>query len=421
MYTHMGSDSSPKTDSILKHLIAPNEREFVSQFLEESIGCAQDDCPDDLANFIFHVLSRQEEVENAERDSLGRWQASLSKDGGQESASFPNIDEKLARLGDELARRYPDRKRKTRWPEGRPFALCLSHDVDYVSTRGHVGKFFRRFGRIFTGGGSRAMSAKLTLGSVYRLATTIGRPDGYSNFNRWLEFEDNFGFRSTFYFCPSEITKAHVFDTDYKYSDQVVFAGTKITVAEMIRQIKSRGWDIGLHGSYYSATDPALLREQKKELESVLGTPVLSCRQHYLQYDIKQTPKLQSDAGFLADSTQGFTVSNGFRAQTSLPYPCWDVKAGVTLPILEIPLHVMDTALFYGSDAPANEEEAVQQVLTIMDKVERVHGCLTLNWHPHNIARPALWNTYCRVLEEAHRRGAWGCSVEQLLHWWEQE
>ena len=397
-----------------------SEQAFVSRFLHDTIGCDFADCPLELAEEIFHELTRQEEVLNTTRDPLGRWQADLSPEYNVDQAAIPRIDALLARLEEERLPQYSNGKVRPRWPEGKPFALCLSHDVDYVSTRGHSARFLRRFGRVFTAGGSKQASVKATAASLYRIATALGGSERYGHYERWLQLEQKFGFRSTFYFCPSKITRPHVFDTDYRYSDTVFFDGSKMTVAEMIRQLKKSGWDIGLHGSYYSAGSAQLLVEQKKELESVVGEPVLSCRQHYLQYDVTRTPGFQSDAGFLADSTQGFTQTIGFRAKTSLPYRCWNFKTGSTLPILEIPLHVMDTALFYGYNAPSSEEEAVQRVITLMDNVERVHGCLTLNWHPHNMMRPALWNTYCRVLEEAHRRGAWGCSVEQLMQWWKR-
>lgn len=161
--------------------------------------------------------------------------------------------------------------------------------------------------------------------------------------------------------------------------------------------------------------------EQKKQLGAAAGSQILTCRQHYLQYEITSTPKLQVKAGFLADSTQGFTRSIGFRAKTSFPYRVWDFQTESALPILEIPLHVMDTALFFGSEAVVTEAEAVRRVTRLLNNIERVHGCLTLNWHPHNIVRPAIWNTYRVILEEAHRRGAWGCSVEQLMNWWERD
>jgi hypothetical protein len=408
------SETHPGTD------LTPFEQEFISRFLRESIGCDYADCPGDLAKLIFRELTRQEEFENTRRDSLGRWQAGISTEE-REFTAVPRIDEYLLRLGEELSRRDPPRERKLRWPEGKPFALCLSHDVDFVSARSQTAKFLRRARRLYTAGGAKTMAVKLTVGSLYRLATDTLGPDRYGNFDRWLQLEDRFGYRSSFYFCPSDISQAHVVDPDYRYSDPVLFNGSKMTAASMVREIKNSGWDIGLHGSFYSAWLPGMLMEQRKELESVVGAPVLSCRQHYLQYDVTRTPKLQSEAGFLADSSQGFTTSIGFRAKTSLPYRCWDFGERKTLPILEIPLHVMDTALFFGTNAPANEEEACNRVIKVMDNIERVHGCLTLNWHPHNMVRPAFWNTYRVILEEAHRRGAWGCSVEQLMNWWERE
>ncbi len=58
--------------------------------------------------------------------------------------------------------------------------------------------------------------------------------------------------------------------------------------------------------------------------------------------------------------------------------------------------------------------------MQLMDEVESVGGCLTLNWHPEYLNCSTHWEVYGTVLQEAKRRNAWGCSVREVSEWWIQ-
>ena len=40
---------------------------------------------------------------------------------------------------------------------------------------------------------------------------------------------------------------------------------------ELFQDLHSRGWEVGLHGSFYSYVDPEKLRSEKEALEHALG------------------------------------------------------------------------------------------------------------------------------------------------------
>lgn len=90
--------------------------------------------------------------------------------------------------------------------------------------------------------------------------------------------------------------------------DRIVFAGRLMTVSQMMQVIHRAGWEIGLHGSYYSATENGILGYEREQIQSVIKDPVISIRQHWLHYDITRTPRLQMEAGFRCDSTQDSTA-----------------------------------------------------------------------------------------------------------------
>lgn len=76
----------------------------------------------------------------------------------------------------------------------------------------------------------------------------------------------------------------------------------------MIQEIDRRGWEIGLHPSWYSFDDSDELKKQKQALGNALGSEIVSVRQDYLHYDISVTPVVHAAAGFKYDSTLGFNL-----------------------------------------------------------------------------------------------------------------
>ena len=54
--------------------------------------------------------------------------------------------------------------------------------------------------------------------------------------------------------------------------------------------------------------------------------------------------------------------------------------------LLELPLHVMDTALFYPSYRNLSPQQARMQLRQMVDNAVHFGGTLTINWHDRSIA-----------------------------------
>ena len=304
------------------------------------------------------------------------------------------------------------------WPEGKPFAVCLTHDVDHVSRYS-----FRQSARMFARDlpVSRALPKKarglIGLGLNAAQAIRHANQDPLHCYERWLEAEAAVGARSTFFFWPGwgSVGKHHSSDCTYELSDRVVFDGQKCTVAEMIREIDHRGWEIGLHPSWCSFNDLGEMKRQKTAIETALGHDVVSVRQHYLHYDIRVTPRIQTEAGLLYDSTLGFNNNIGFRFGTCYPWRLYDLQAEEELPILEVPLIIQDGALLSQTKGMRlDEETAFQYVMQLTEAVERVGGVLTLLWHPNYLNDPVWWNLYIRSLAYLKDKNAWFGTVRDI-------
>ncbi len=312
-----------------------------------------------------------------------------------------------------------------RWPGDRPFAVCLTHDVDAVSEqylrylrKARGARFLRR----------RAGWKRFKWSALHHMRHVSPRfhtrRDPLHRYEKWLAVEEQHNARSTFFFWPgwSSVSKHHPSDCTYDLSDPVVLDGQKCTVAEMIREIDRRGWEIGLHPSWYSFDDADEMKSQKDSLEEVLGHEVVSVRQHFLHHDIRVTPRVQELAGFRYDSTLGFNDNVGFRFGTCHPWKVYDPERQTPLSIVEIPLIVQDTAMLRQEKGlRLDADTALAYVLQLAGEVERVGGVLTLLWHPNAVSDPIAWSLYTTVLEKLHKRNPWFASVREIGDCWRHQ
>ena len=311
---------------------------------------------------------------------------------------------------------------KPTWPDGKPFAVCLTHDVDAVSSYS-LRQSLRAIQTQLLHGGSTIEKVKAFLRAGINLGRAGFHNDPLHFFERWLQVEKEVGSHSTFFFWPGwrNVTRHHHTDCTYEFFDSVVFDNQRCTVAEMIREIDRQGWEIGLHPSWYSFDDVDELKRQKESLEQALGHDVISIRQHHLHYDIRVTPAVQAQAGFIYDSSLGFNDNIGFRFGTCYPWHLYDLQAEKELQLKEIPLIVQDGAMLdQRKGMRLDEDTAFQYVHLITEALEKVGGVLTLLWHPDKIINPDWWSLYQRTLKYLQQKDPWFASVREIGEWWKR-
>ena len=129
------------------------------------------------------------------------------------------------------------------------------------------------------------------------------------------------GVRATYYLharADRRSLKSWFFDPGYKPDDPRILA--------FVKNRSAQGFRFGLHPSYDSYEDMALLTVERERLEAVLCKPVKMVRQHWLRFSWRRTWESQEEAGLSYDTTLGFNDRPGFRASAALDYQPWDSK-----------------------------------------------------------------------------------------------
>lgn len=397
----------------------PRARAYLERFTRTVLGSAASAAggvppmPAELAR----LLLRAEEHESAHRDQWGCWEFGESDNFRRGSLWIPEVDVWL----DEAAAALPD-GREPLWPEGKRFAVSPTHDVDMV-TRTWTPAQLSRSLKLAAAGGRQAGPAERVLalahagGRAARYGARLA-PSAGATLERCVEIERSRGVGASYFFTVFPPGRSSRYDCVYTPADRCEFRGRRWRIRDIMRLLADEGFDVGLHGSYFSATDEGLLGRQKEVLEQAVGRPVLTTRQHWLHWRVGRTPRLQARAGFAADATLGFNRNVGFRAGTSFPFFDFDLEAGEELDLLEIPLVVQEAALFAPNALELGEESAKDVVRRLVDRVARVGGVFSFLVHPHSLLDARVASLYEWLVDHVVDEGAWVASVADIDRWW---
>jgi peptidoglycan/xylan/chitin deacetylase (PgdA/CDA1 family) len=303
-------------------------------------------------------------------------------------------------------------------PEGGEFIACLTHDVDHVGIRNH--KFdHTMFGFLYRG----------TLGSV--LDVCRGRKtwrqlgtnwlavlklplvhlglaaDFWYQFDRYLEIEQ--GVNSTFFVIPKKGEPGIDARGNRPARRAASYAAAELR--EPLQRLQSAGDEIALHG-IDAWRDSAAGREEHEIICQLTGKAETGVRMHWLFFDERSPARLEA-AGFTYDSTIGFNQAVGYRAGTTQVF-----KPTTTEKLLELPLHVMDTAMFYPNYLNLAPHQTEERILPLIANASRYGGVLTVNWHDRSVAPERLWDTaYVRLLELLQSNRARFLTAGQTVSW----
>jgi hypothetical protein len=154
-------------------------------------------------------------------------------------------------------------------------------------------------------------------------------------------------------------------------------------------------------------------RAEIAQLTTTANSERVGVRMHWLYFSSESTELLEA-AGFDYDSTCGYNDAVGFKAGTSQVFrPLGRSK------LMELPLSIMDSAMFYPGRMEMTREAALQLCRRIVDDARRFGGTLVINWHDRSLAPERLWNRGYRDLLSEVETGdrAWFATAAEAVEW----
>lgn len=323
----------------------------------------------DVFGGVFFQLTRYEEIVQAERDAHLRFASQKSLAHREGFLTRPLANEYVELLWWALSRAFPRLRRAHR-----TFRELPSHDVDspLMST-----KWTRQIVKAAGGDLLRRRDPTLAFNTARGLAARLlsnSDMDPYNTFERIMEDSERAGLRSSFYFIAGKSEPA--LDGRYSLADPWIEA--------LMKRIHERGHEIGLHPSYRTFRDVALLKREQERLLSVcdrLGITQAEWggRQHFLRWENPTTWRAWEQAGLAYDSSLGFSDRGGFRCGICYEYSVFDLLARERLELRERPLVIMDMAAL---DTPESTTATGAATIEELRRTcRRFNGDFTLLWH----------------------------------------
>jgi len=289
---------------------------------------------------------------------------------------------------------------------GYPYMLALTHDVDNVSViqsplRSVCMAALRCFMKLDINSGLNILLSKIGL-----------KKDPWLLFEWWHQNEHNINVRSTFFIIPPH----HNGIKSHKYRESA-YTFNPNTYNTLWRD----GWELGVHG-INNWISPAEGSFERGYIGDFIGN-----RTHWLLHD-ETSWELLDKSGYKYDTTFGYDDDVGYRAGTTQVYKPYNVKS-----LLELPLHIQDTALFGKScwiqhdskfiNKPClnlSESAARKYCEYILSNAKRFGGVVTVLWHYENVTAPRNWqNTYWHIISKAKSDGAWITTAGNIVDWFQ--
>lgn len=326
---------------------------------------------------IWDLFTQKEEYISIIRDQFDRFRYYASKN---RDIFEPKVSQFLINQG--LSGQYPS---------DAPFAVCLTHDVDYL----YVSPLMKGISAL---NHLRNIRFSLFLHSIIDMRS---KKIPLWNFYEILALEEKYGAKSSFYFMVQDLG-----DQDYEYNIE--------DCMDIIQDISDRGWEVGLHGGHAAYVNPVEIKEKKQRLEKILNRKVIGYRNHYLRFKVPETWEYLANAGFEYDSTFGYADCIGFRNGMCHPFKPYNLNTQCEIDILEIPLIIMDRSLdlYMGFDP----DRAWDITIKVINTVAECHGIITLLWHNTELVKDNMM-FYERILKYCAEKKAWMTSGEKILKW----
>jgi hypothetical protein len=320
---------------------------------------------------IFWMLSRYEEYQRTERDSLGRFPVTASWLAREGVLEMPLADLYVQQLGHWLSKNL----KGYRVPGP---ARVVQPTVDVDLCYSYLGKpLYRQIGGwwrdIFRGKWRDAgLRIRVLMGLAY---DPYDRYAALQDLHRRWEAASPWCRKPLYFFLMADYG-----GLDQGHSPQSPY------LHRVIRFLVNTGAVIGWHPSLRSNSDQAVAFQEKKSLEVLVGK-ISASRQHYLALNFPVQAERLHAMEIRSEHSMGYAERPGFKAGTLHPFGFYDLAREQELPLFMFPVPAMDATLRH--HLRLDPEQAWERIQPLLNAWEQYGGYFTLLWHNSTVDSPS--------------------------------
>ncbi len=349
---------------------------------EKTFFATGGDLPFDILAASFFLLSRYEEYGTHEKDNYGRYAHTNSIAYREGFLNKPLINIWLSHLVKILQARFPNEN----WLPVQPvFRFIPTYDIDeaYCYLHQPVWKNVLGFYKDLLLGKFHKVVER---GNVY----TGKAPDPFDTFNWLSELHKKFSLQPIYFFLT--ILKRGTYDRNLPAKNKALH--------NLYAGIASNNL-FGIHPSWQSGTEEALLQKEIKCLNSITKIQITHSRFHYLRFNLPHSLRRLCKEGITDDFSMAYGAINGFRASYALPFKWYDLELEQATDLVMHPFCFMEASSFFHQGFSADEARAEMQYYYNM--VKNVNGEFITLFHNHFLTEQQEWiawrNMYVDFLE----------------------
>ena len=339
---------------------------FENQITAQDIDCfetigykaffktAHSDFAFDIFAASFYLLSRYEEYLPHQKDFYGRYAHENSLAFKERFIRLPLINIWVRDFGKALSNKYSMCK-----VQGAMFKFVPTYDIDMAYSYKFKGLW-------------RNIAGFIRSPSFERIKVLAGfKKDPYDAYLYLDILHKKYHLNPVYFFL--------VADKHGRYDKNI--SPHKSAMWKLVKQ-NTLKYQAGLHPSWLSGENTALLKKEKEQLEAMsdIGqAKITSTRQHYIRFNLPVTYRRLSEAGITDEFSMGYGSVNGFRASVASSFYWYDLERNIPSTLRIHPFCFMDANSFYEQRFSA--KEAYDELMHYFRICKEVNGTLITIWH----------------------------------------
>ena len=383
---------SAECDEAASFHLSPVDLLFQTDIKTEQIDCfdfenqkaflksSSADFPFDIFAASFYLVSRYEEYLTYHLDSYGRYAHENSIAFKENFLQVPLVNMWLQQFKSALQKKFPYLNFNPK-----PFTFIPTYDVDIAWSFLNKG-LARNIGATLRS----IVSGQWSLVKE-RLSVVQNKQKDPFDIYSWLdELHIKHDLKPVYFFLLAEKQKGY--DKNISPSNEQF---------QNLIKVHSEKYEVGIHPSWQSGDDVALLRNEIEQLIDITGNNVRSSRQHYIRLKLPETYRQLATAGIEKEYSMGYGSINGFRASYCLPYKWFDLEKNEVTNLCVYPFCYMEANSHF--EQRYTLQQAKEELEHYIKITKQVDGMLITIMHNHLLGDKHLFGgwkeMYANVIE----------------------